>query len=64
MSVAQNTKSTRSAIFWTSLAFSTTRLDALAGTSPPMDQRPFTASAYFLPAELGLAATSVTSNEG
>ena len=37
---------------------------AAAGVGSASDQRPATASAYDLPAELGLAATTVTSNHG
>ena len=37
---------------------------AAVGTGAPRAQRPATASAYDLPAELGLAATAASSNQG
>jgi hypothetical protein len=64
MSTAQNTKSTRSAIAPISDALPTGRPAAAAGTGVVSVQRPATASAYDLPAELALAATTVSSNQG
>src|SRR5512145_1563588 len=64
MSTAQKTKSTWSAIAFTSDAFWTTTPARFAGIAPLMAQRPFITSAYFWPAELALAARSVTSYQG
>ena len=64
MSTAQNTKSTAPATPATSAASTTVSAAAAAGVGSASDQRPATASAYDLPAELGLAATTVTSNHG
>ncbi len=52
------------AIAFTSEAFCTTRPATAAGICDLSAQRPLTASAYFWPAELALAARSVTSNQG
>ncbi len=48
----------------TSLASPTVRAAAAAGTGEASDHRPVTASPYRLPAELGLAATTASSNHG
>src|SRR5262245_35523478 len=64
MSTAQNTASTFSATPATSEALATFIAPTAAGTEPSSVHRPATASAYALPAELGLAATAVTSNHG
>ena len=64
MSTAQKTKSTWSEMAATSEAFFTMRAAVAVGIPDLSAQRPFTASAYFWPAELALAATSVTSYQG
>src|SRR5512145_113797 len=64
MSTAQKTKSTWSAIAFTSEAFWTVTPARFAGIAPLIAQRPFITSAYFWPAELALAASSVTSYQG
>src|SRR5919197_4328399 len=64
MSTAQKTKSTSPAMRATSDALPTVRPATEAGTGAARAQRPATASAYLLPAELALAATSVTSYQG
>src|SRR3569623_3529515 len=64
MSTAQNTKSTWLAIEATSDALPTGSFAVAFGTGVGIVQRPVTASPYDLPAELGLAATVVTSNHG
>src|SRR5512141_2049239 len=64
MSTAQNTESTAPAMAATSEAFWTVIPATAGGTGVLITQRPFTASWYALPAEAGLAATRVTSNQG
>src|SRR5512138_385022 len=64
MSTAQKTKSTWSEIAFTSEAFWTTTFARFCGIAPLIAQRPFITSAYFWPAELALAASSVTSYQG
>ena len=64
MSTAQKTKSTCEAISSTADAFFTVSAAVAEGIAERSVQRPFTASAYFCPAELALAATSVTSYQG
>ena len=64
MSTAQKTKSTCSAIAFTSEAFFTVRPATAAGIADLSAQRPFTASAYFCPAEFALAPSRVTSYQG
>src|SRR5512138_3821357 len=64
MSTAQNTKSTACEMAATSEAFLTVRPATEPGIGDLSAQRPFTASAYFCPAEFALAATSTTSYQG
>ena len=56
MSTAQKTKSTSPAIAFTSEAFLTVSPATAEGMADLSAQRPFTASAYFCPAELALAS--------
>ncbi len=64
MSTAQKTKSTSAAMALTSEALRTVSAAGAAGMAVLSAQRPLTASAYLWPAELALAASSVTSYQG
>ncbi len=64
ISTALNTKSTLEATASTSFTFITTRSFTASGMGVSIFQRPPTASSYRFPAERGLAAIVVTSNQG
>ena len=64
ISTAQNTKSAIDATVSTWEASCTTICSRVAGSGVFIDQRPPRASLYVLPAERGLAARTVTSNQG